>query len=118
MTEVRRVKVAVATNGDKGLDDEISEVFGKAKTFTLVDIENGRIKGVRVIKNPGTDYKYGSGPIAAKTLIDEKVEVVIASEVGPNVTSILSDRGVRIITVAPGRRVQEVVQELINEGKL
>ena len=118
MTEVRRVKVAVATNGDKGLDDEISEVFGKTKTFTLVEIEDGRIKDVRVIKNPGADFRYGSGPIAAKTLIDEKVEVVIASEVGPNVTSILSDREIRIITVAPRRKVQEVIQELINEGKL
>ena len=118
MTEVRRIRIAVATNGDRGLDDEISEVFGKTKTFTLIEIEDNRIKDVKVINNPGADFRYGSGPIAAKTLIDKKVEVVIASEVGPNVTSILSDHGVRIITVAPRRKVQEVIQELIRNKKL
>jgi predicted Fe-Mo cluster-binding NifX family protein len=46
-----------------GLNDVVSEVFGKAKTFTLVDVENGEVKDVKVVDNPAASYEYGSGPV-------------------------------------------------------
>ncbi|MEM3507318.1 MAG: NifB/NifX family molybdenum-iron cluster-binding protein [Candidatus Bathyarchaeia archaeon] len=62
------MKVAIPTKAYLGLEDTISEVFGKAKTFTIVELENNKIKNVKVIDNPAKSYNYGSGPIAVKHL--------------------------------------------------
>jgi len=63
-----QLRVAIPTKADKGLEDVVSEVFGKAKTFTIVEVEDGQIRNVQVIDNPGASYEYGSGPIAVKSL--------------------------------------------------
>ena len=34
---MRKLRVAVPTKGEKGLQDEVSEVFGRAKTITIID---------------------------------------------------------------------------------
>jgi predicted Fe-Mo cluster-binding NifX family protein len=39
-----KLKIAVPTKAYAGLEDVVSEVFGKAKTFTIVEVENGQIK--------------------------------------------------------------------------
>jgi predicted Fe-Mo cluster-binding NifX family protein len=41
---MRRVKVAVPTKSHAGLKDTVSEAFGRAETFTIVKIEDGKIK--------------------------------------------------------------------------
>lgn len=44
-------KVAVPTRGYAGLNDVVLDVFGKANTFTIVEVENREIVGVHVIEN-------------------------------------------------------------------
>ena len=45
-------KIAVATEGKKGLEDVVSNVFGRAKTFTIVDADDEKIISVSVVENP------------------------------------------------------------------
>ena len=45
-------------------------------------MENGRIMSVQVIDNPGVLYEHGSGPIAAITLVDLKVNFVLVAGYG------------------------------------
>jgi predicted Fe-Mo cluster-binding NifX family protein len=85
-----QLRVAIPTKADKGLEDVVSEVFGKAKTFTIVEVEDGQIRNVQVIDNPGASYEYGSGPIAVKTLVDLKVNYVLTAELGPGLQSYLN----------------------------
>ncbi|MEM3589456.1 MAG: hypothetical protein QXN33_00470 [Candidatus Bathyarchaeia archaeon] len=35
-------RVAVATDGEKGLEDSVAREFGRCKTFTVVDIQGAR----------------------------------------------------------------------------
>jgi predicted Fe-Mo cluster-binding NifX family protein len=84
-----KVKIAVPTKSYGGLEDSVSEVFGKAKTFTIVEVENGQIGSVHVIDNPAASYDYGSGPVAVKTLADLKIDYVLASELGPGASGLL-----------------------------
>ncbi len=44
------MKVAIPSNG-KDLDSEISEHFGRAEYFLVIEIENGKIKDVASYKN-------------------------------------------------------------------
>ncbi len=55
---MRRVKVAIPTRSHAGLDDSVSDIFGKTKTFTIVKVERGKIVGVHIINNPTTSYRY------------------------------------------------------------
>lgn len=72
-----RLRIAFPTEGHGGLDETISEVFGKAKTLTLVDIEEGRILDATVVENPGASLDQGSGPLAVKLLADRNVDLVM-----------------------------------------
>jgi predicted Fe-Mo cluster-binding NifX family protein len=105
------LKVAVPTKAYAGLEDTVSEVFGKAKTFTIVDVENGQVRKVRVIDNPAASYDYGAGPVAAKTLADLRVDFVMATELGPGASGLLKHHDIRTISVKPGTKVADVIRE-------
>jgi predicted Fe-Mo cluster-binding NifX family protein len=44
--------IAIPTKRNGGLKDVVSDVFGRANTFTILDIEKGAIKNVKVLENP------------------------------------------------------------------
>jgi len=106
-----KLKIAVPTKSYGGLEDSVSEVFGKAKTFTIVEVENGQIRNVQVIDNPAASYDYGSGPVAVKTLADLKVDFVLASELGPGASGLLEHYHIRKISVKPNTKVADVIKE-------
>jgi len=108
---MEKLKIAVPTKAYAGLEDTVSEVFGKAKTFTIVDVENGRVKNVRVIDNPAASYDYGSGPVAVKTLADFKVNFVMAAELGPGASGLLEHYDIRKVSVKPNIKVADAIKE-------
>ncbi len=113
-------RIAIATDGKKGLEDAVSNVFGRAKTFTIVDADNKRIISVNVLENPALPYSHGAGPIAIKTLIDEGVELVIANELGVGASEILEQHKIGYIQAKPGINVEEIIKKalLTHERKL
>ena len=111
------MRIAVASNGKKGLEDIVSDVFGRAKTFTIIDVEDDQVKEVKVIENPGVKYQYGCGPIAVKTLVDLGVNAVIASEFGPSASSILEQHGVKRHRSRSCIRVEEALKEFLTGSK-
>jgi len=106
-----KLKIAIPSKAYASLDDTVSEVYGKAKTFTIADIENGQARNVRVIDNPAALYDYGAGPVAAKTLADLRVDVVLAAELGPGASGLLKHHGMKTISVKPGMKVADVIRE-------
>jgi len=113
-----KLRIAVPTQTHKGLEDIVSEVFGKAKTFTIVDIEDGEIKNVQVIDNPAASYEYGSGPVAVKTLADLKVNLVISGELGPGASSLLEHHNIKKASAKFNTKVAESVKQTLSELKL
>ncbi|MDH5482685.1 MAG: NifB/NifX family molybdenum-iron cluster-binding protein [Candidatus Bathyarchaeota archaeon] len=105
------MKIGIPTNGREGLEDSVSEVFGKAKTFTIIDVENDRIRKVKVIENPASSYEYGSGPVVAKTLADLKVHLVISAELGPGAAGLLEHHGIKRILVTPKMKVADAIKD-------
>lgn len=107
-----QIKVAIPTKGDGGMEDVVSDVFGRAKTFTVIDIEGKEIRNVEVIQNPAASYKYGAGPIVVKTLTDLGVNTMVASEFGPGVSTLLGHFNVAKIKVKAGTRVVEAINQV------
>jgi len=113
-----RFRIAVATDGKEGLDDAVSNVFGRAKTFTLVDVDDEKIINVRVLENPALSYSHGAGPIAIKTLIDDGVEMVIANELGIGASEILDNHNIKYVPAKPGTNVGKAVNKALHTQKM
>jgi predicted Fe-Mo cluster-binding NifX family protein len=114
---LEKTRVGIPTRGKGGLEDHVSDVFGRANTFTVVDIEKGVIKNVKVLENPAISYQHGAGPIVVKMLIDSKVNTVIAAEFGPGVSTLLDQHNITKITVAAGTTVAESIKSALSKAK-
>jgi predicted Fe-Mo cluster-binding NifX family protein len=112
---LREIKLAIPTKGNKGIDDAVSDVFGRAITFTIIDIEEKEIKKVEVIKNPAESLKHGAGPIVVTTLIDLGVKAIIAHEFGPGASTILDHFNITKVEVKTGISVAQAVNEFLEQ---
>jgi len=110
-----RLRIAIPTKDQGGLEDFVSDVFGRANTFTIVDVEKGAVKNVRVLENPAVSYEHGAGPIVVKMLIDSGVNMVIAAEFGPGVSTLLDQHKVTRITVHAGSSVSESLKNALSQ---
>lgn len=115
---MRRCRIAFATNEKKGLEDYISKVFGRAQTFTVLDIEGERVTDIRIMDNPAKTYHHGAGPIAVKMLVDESVEAILANELGIGASELLKQHNILHIPVNPNMKVGEAFREAINKPEL
>ena len=105
------MKIAVAT-GKGGLDDEVSVVFGRCETYTIVECENNSIKDFSVEPNPSAGVGGGAGVKAAQFVGSKGVEAVIAGNFGPNATAILTQVGVKMVQ---GKgKVKDEVEKYLN----
>ncbi len=107
----RNLRIAVATREEGGLEDTVSAVFGRAETFTIIDIEGEDVRGVEVLRNPALSYKHGTGPIVVKTLIEQGIDVVVSGELGPGAESILEQHKITRVKVSTGVKVSEAVRD-------
>jgi len=110
---LKKLRIAIPTKGQGGLEDVVPDVFGRANTFTIVDIQSNTVKNVKVLENPAVSYEHGAGPIVVKMLIDNKVNIVIAAEFGPGVSTLLDQHKVTKITVQAGSSVSESLKNVL-----
>ncbi len=108
------MRIAVATNTG-GLEDVVSQVFARAPTFTIVDIEDGKVRDVRVMQNPAAAAGGGAGIQAAQVLINEGVQAIVAGNFGPNASGLLAQAGISMIS-SPGTRVEDAVKSAEKAG--
>ena len=64
--------MAIPTGFIGGLEDEIFPHFGKAPTFTLVDIKNNLIYSTEIIKNSGEHF--GGNLTPSDILIEKNIK--------------------------------------------
>ena len=109
---IELTRVAISTKADGGLEDVVSSIFGKANTFTVVDIQDGTVKLVKVLKNPAASYKQGAGPTVVKMLADSDVNAVLSGEFGPGVSALLEQHHITMIKAKPGIVVSEAIKKV------
>jgi len=109
----KKLRIAVATNGKKGLEDTVSEVFGRANTFTIAEIEDAEIQILRIIENPALSYEHGAGPIAVKELVDSKVDLVIVPQLGHGASSILEHHSIAVNLAKGGTEVKQAIEDAL-----
>ena len=106
------MKVAFATEGSRGLDDIVSSVFARAKTFTIVTVEGGTVKNVEVVENLYLDRKYGVGPLVIKMLSEKGVDVIVASIFGEGAKTLLGEYGIIQVSVPEKMLVRDALTKV------
>ena len=86
------MKIAVAAMGNT-----VAQHFGHCENFIFFDTEDGKIKGVNSVPNPG--HRPGFLP---NFLADNGAEVVIAGGMGGGAVDIFNERNVEVIVGASG----------------
>ncbi len=109
-----RIFVAATDSGGPG--DRVYPNFGRAPTFTVVEVEDGQIKRATVIDNPYASAPGGAGIQAAQLVAEKGAEAVFAGNFGPNASGVLAQAGVEMVPVA-GLTVREAVEKYL-KGEL
>jgi len=95
------MRVAISTDGDF-----VSVHFGRCPSFTLVDIENGKIIKRIEIANPG--HQPGAIP---QFLHQKGVHCIVAGGMGMRATSFFQEYGIKTIVGVSGK-IDEVIEQL------
>ncbi len=103
------MRIAIPTTGKRKLTNKVADTFSRAPHFTIVTIEDNQIKTLDVVTNPGETLDRGAGPLAARVLKENQVDVLLTSEVGPGARNILEALDIEIDLVEEGKTVKEVV---------
>ena len=108
------MKIAFTTGEKGGLDDIVYDKFGRAPTFTIVEVDKEGVKNVRVVKNPGYVASSGAGVKAVQKLVDEGVDAVVSGSFGPNSLVALQEVGIKTVSIS-GIIVEEALKR-VNKG--
>ena len=103
------MRIAVPTIGNRKLSNKIANTFSRAPHFTIITIQNNKIKSVEIITNPGEIPERGAGPLAARALKDNNVDILLTEDMGPGARNILETLGIQINLVEKGKKVKEVL---------
>ena len=102
--------LAATTKG--GLEDEVSPNFGRAPTFTMVEVDGTKIVNTSISTNEFANAAGGAGIQAAQWIINSGAQAVIAGKFGPNASDVFSRSNIKMLEFE-GITVQEAVQRCI-----
>ena len=95
------MRVAISTDGEF-----VSAHFGRCPTFTLVDVENGKVAKKAEITNPG--HQPGAIP---QFLHQKGVSCIVAGGMGQRATMFFEEYGIKAIVGVSGK-IDDVVEQL------
>jgi len=102
--EPSSLKICIPTVGWKGFNDYVSEHFGRAPTFTIVNLAT---KSVEVI--PNTSKHMGGRELPPEIMKNHGVKVMICSGLGPRAIKMFEQFGIEVYVGAYGT-VRDAIQ--------
>jgi len=95
------MRVAISTDGDF-----VSAHFGRCPSFTLIDIENGKVTKKTEVANPG--HQPGAIP---QFLHQKGVNCIVAGGMGMRAVSFFEEYSIKTIVGVSGK-IDEVIEQL------
>ncbi len=113
------MKILVSATGESK-ESLLDKRFGRCEFFQIYDTESDSYK---VIENSGLDASGGAGIKAAGQVIEEKVDIVITGNLGPNAYELVEKAGIKaysceVVMVSEAVELfqKNVLQRISNAG--
>lgn len=107
-------KIAVPCSGKGGLEDKVTLHFGRAKTFTVVKLENGEVTSTEKVKNPG--HEQGHCMKVLGTLKGRGVYIILVGGMGRMAFKVCNDLGIDVYYGLGEETVKEAVSAYLSSG--
>ncbi len=91
------MKVCIPTMGDGGMEASVSQHFGRAPTFTIVNLDT---REVQILANKGEHM--GGNVLPTDTLKDQGVQVIIVGNLGPKAIQAFAEQCIEVFVGATG----------------
>lgn len=106
------MKVAVSAM-DGSLDSQVSEKFGRAPYFIVVDTDT--MKFTPVLNN-AESMQGGAGPEAVRQVSAHGVNAVLTGQLGPNAQNALAAAKITAVTgISGSKTVKQAVEEYVKK---
>ena len=92
-----RMKIAIPTDGERGMDEQVGEHFGRVTHYTIYDAES---KETRAIGN--TSHHMGGEGYPPELLLKEGVEVLLCAGLGWRAIGMFKECGIKVYIGAHG----------------
>lgn len=96
------------TSAGKDLSSDLDPRFGRAANFIIADSETMAFEVVENVQN--LNLPQGAGIQAAKTIVDNKADVLITGNCGPKAFKVLKAAGVKVMIGAKGQ-LKDVISQ-------
>jgi len=103
-------KIAITATGPD-LSANVDPRFGRAAFFLIFNHETQDFSAIENTQN--LSLPQGAGIQAGKTIIDNKVDILITGNCGPKAFNVLQKAGIRVIVNAAGA-VKDVIHQFKN----
>ena len=101
------MKICIPTMGEKGMDEQVGEHFGRVPTYTIVDTKSGEVQSIQntTIHQGGTGY-------APDLISQHGAEIMLCGGLGRKAIGMFQDKGIMVYVGATG-----TVNDAINMWK-
>ncbi len=107
------MKIAICAKNN-GLESEVADRFGRANNYVIFDTET---KEVITIENTAKNEASGAGGTAVRLLDKNKVEIVLAPELGPKAMDAIKAFNIDAYAFGNSKTVKDAIENYEN-GKL
>jgi predicted Fe-Mo cluster-binding NifX family protein len=107
-------RIVIPAEDGNGLNARLSEHFGRAPYFIIVELEDGNISNVQVV--PNESEHFGGFGLPPDRILQFRPNAVITYGMGPRALSIFQGAGVAVLK-ANADMVKDVVEAYV-QGRL
>lgn len=110
-----KVRIAIPSLGNGGLDGQRAGHFGHCDVFTCIDAEDGRITDVSIIHNQ--EHVQGGCMVPVNLLASHQVNVLIVGGIGLRPLMGFRQVGIDVYHDADRHDIRPVIEDML-QGKL
>ncbi len=112
---IKNGRIAIPSNGRGGIEGTRSGHFGHCDVFTLVDVENSKIKDVLILENQ--EHVQGGCMVPVNLLAENRVNALVVGGIGMRPLMGFKQMGIQVFHDDLRPEIKPVVEDLI-AGKL
>ena len=105
--EELRERIVIPAEDENGLNARLSEHFGRAPYFIIVELEDGSVTSVQVV--PNESEHFGGFGLPSDRILQVRPNAIITYGIGPRALSIFQRAGVAVLR-ANADTVKDVIE--------